>query len=175
MEPGEYEPGDGEAFQPGNCGCLPVSMRLMQPEQPVFCACSVWLGNIATVAMVAMTVQASNNRDRQADGLCTTTIAFARSTRMTNTPNTQAVAALYCSRRNTPAAGGNDSHPDSHPDPYPDGYPSSPCCGVCTIEDGLCIGCGRTMDEITAWPGLSQVNGRPDGGQPEDGPPEPAT
>lgn len=25
---------------------------------------------------------------------------------------------------------------------------SSPCNGVCKVEDGICIGCGRTLDEI---------------------------
>jgi len=27
----------------------------------------------------------------------------------------------------------------------------SPCIGVCTIADGRCRGCGRTLDEITQW------------------------
>lgn len=37
--------------------------------------------------------------------------------------------------------------------------PSSPCVGVCTIDapSGLCAGCGRTIDEIVAWGGLSQA------------------
>ena len=34
--------------------------------------------------------------------------------------------------------------------------PQSPCIGVCLIEDNgtedICIGCGRTMDEITNYP-----------------------
>jgi|TARA_B110000495_G_C22937222_1_gene548200 predicted Fe-S protein YdhL (DUF1289 family) len=34
--------------------------------------------------------------------------------------------------------------------------PQSPCIGICTIEDNgvedICIGCGRTMDEITNYP-----------------------
>ncbi len=35
--------------------------------------------------------------------------------------------------------------------------PSSPCVGVCTIDapSGLCAGCGRTIDEIVGWGGLS--------------------
>lgn len=35
--------------------------------------------------------------------------------------------------------------------------PSSPCVGVCTIDapSGLCSGCGRTIDEIVGWGGLS--------------------
>lgn len=29
----------------------------------------------------------------------------------------------------------------------------SPCIGICRIDDdGLCAGCHRTSDEITAWP-----------------------
>ena len=37
--------------------------------------------------------------------------------------------------------------------------PSSPCVGVCTIDapSGLCAGCGRTIDEIVGWGGLSQA------------------
>lgn len=31
----------------------------------------------------------------------------------------------------------------------------SPCIGICMIEDGYCMGCGRTLDEIAAWPTLS--------------------
>ena len=33
----------------------------------------------------------------------------------------------------------------------------TPCTKVCTIDPacGLCIGCGRTLREIAAWPGLS--------------------
>ena len=29
----------------------------------------------------------------------------------------------------------------------------SPCTGVCTLDDAqdLCVGCGRTLDEIAAW------------------------
>ncbi|WP_237480532.1 DUF1289 domain-containing protein [Lichenibacterium dinghuense] len=40
--------------------------------------------------------------------------------------------------------------------------PSSPCIGVCTIDDGhaLCLGCGRTLDEIAAWGTLSEPQRR---------------
>lgn len=33
----------------------------------------------------------------------------------------------------------------------------TPCIKVCVVEpaSGLCIGCGRTMQEIGAWAGLS--------------------
>ena len=27
----------------------------------------------------------------------------------------------------------------------------SPCVGVCRLEAFVCIGCGRTLDEITRW------------------------
>tara|TARA_B100001057_G_C22165490_1_gene687326 strand:+ start:166 stop:336 length:171 start_codon:yes stop_codon:yes gene_type:complete len=27
----------------------------------------------------------------------------------------------------------------------------SPCIKVCTLKDGVCIGCGRTQDEIRDW------------------------
>lgn len=31
--------------------------------------------------------------------------------------------------------------------------PASPCVHVCDLdEQGLCVGCLRTMDEITCWP-----------------------
>ena len=35
---------------------------------------------------------------------------------------------------------------------------SSPCIKVCTIDapSGLCIGCGRTVDEIERWLSLSE-------------------
>lgn len=31
----------------------------------------------------------------------------------------------------------------------------SPCIQVCRIEQGECIGCGRTSKEITKWPNMS--------------------
>jgi predicted Fe-S protein YdhL (DUF1289 family) len=31
----------------------------------------------------------------------------------------------------------------------------SPCIKVCRIEDGLCVGCKRTLDEIRDWMILS--------------------
>ena len=27
----------------------------------------------------------------------------------------------------------------------------SPCIGECELKDNTCIGCGRTIDEITQW------------------------
>ncbi|MCP8938057.1 DUF1289 domain-containing protein [Alsobacter sp. SYSU M60028] len=34
---------------------------------------------------------------------------------------------------------------------------ASPCVRVCAIDvdTGLCIGCGRTRDEISSWPALT--------------------
>jgi predicted Fe-S protein YdhL (DUF1289 family) len=32
----------------------------------------------------------------------------------------------------------------------------SPCIGVCALDDAqVCQGCGRTVEEIAAWPGAS--------------------
>jgi predicted Fe-S protein YdhL (DUF1289 family) len=28
----------------------------------------------------------------------------------------------------------------------------SPCRNICQVRRGLCIGCGRTLSEIAAWP-----------------------
>jgi predicted Fe-S protein YdhL (DUF1289 family) len=40
--------------------------------------------------------------------------------------------------------------------------PSTPCTLVCVIDpvSGLCIGCGRTRDEIAAWGGLAETERR---------------
>ena len=27
----------------------------------------------------------------------------------------------------------------------------SPCVNICTMDDGLCVGCRRTLDEIANW------------------------
>lgn len=32
----------------------------------------------------------------------------------------------------------------------------SPCVQICTIEGDICIGCGRTLEEIGAWSGLGE-------------------
>jgi predicted Fe-S protein YdhL (DUF1289 family) len=29
---------------------------------------------------------------------------------------------------------------------------ASPCRNICVVKQGLCTGCGRTLDEIAAWP-----------------------
>ena len=31
----------------------------------------------------------------------------------------------------------------------------TPCIGVCKAENGICKGCGRTIEEISRWPRLS--------------------
>ena len=31
----------------------------------------------------------------------------------------------------------------------------SPCTNVCTIKDNVCIGCGRTLDEIAYWTSMT--------------------
>jgi uncharacterized protein len=33
----------------------------------------------------------------------------------------------------------------------------SPCVKICTLDarSGLCLGCGRTIDEIARWSGMS--------------------
>ncbi len=35
--------------------------------------------------------------------------------------------------------------------------PASPCRGLCVLhhEEGICIGCYRSRDEIAAWPAMS--------------------
>lgn len=40
--------------------------------------------------------------------------------------------------------------------------PSTPCTQVCILdpEIGLCLGCGRTRDEIAAWPRLTEPERR---------------
>ena len=38
--------------------------------------------------------------------------------------------------------------------------PDSPCIGVCQLDGGVCVGCGRTMAEIRRWPDLSSAERR---------------
>ncbi len=35
---------------------------------------------------------------------------------------------------------------------------STPCTNVCVVDEasGLCMGCGRTLDEIARWASLSE-------------------
>ncbi len=36
--------------------------------------------------------------------------------------------------------------------------PASPCVSVCVLDaDRCCTGCGRTLDEIARWGGMSAV------------------
>lgn len=37
------------------------------------------------------------------------------------------------------------------PEPVASAVPS-PCRNICQVKRGLCVGCGRTLDEIAAWP-----------------------
>ena len=39
--------------------------------------------------------------------------------------------------------------------------PQSPCTGVCRLDTrGVCLGCGRTLDEIAQWGGASEARQR---------------
>jgi predicted Fe-S protein YdhL (DUF1289 family) len=40
--------------------------------------------------------------------------------------------------------------------------PCTPCTLVCVVDpvSGLCIGCGRTRDEIAAWGSMSEMDRR---------------
>jgi predicted Fe-S protein YdhL (DUF1289 family) len=36
-------------------------------------------------------------------------------------------------------------------------YPASPCVSICTLDDeNACVGCHRTLDEITHWSSYSK-------------------
>lgn len=39
---------------------------------------------------------------------------------------------------------------------------STPCVSVCTLDAAgrTCLGCGRTLEEIGAWPALSETERR---------------
>ncbi len=33
-----------------------------------------------------------------------------------------------------------------------EGFPDSPCVDICTLDDDdCCVGCGRTLDQISRW------------------------
>ena len=32
----------------------------------------------------------------------------------------------------------------------------SPCVNICTVKDNVCIGCGRTLEEIARWTRMSE-------------------
>jgi len=38
----------------------------------------------------------------------------------------------------------------------------SPCVNICLLDEktGLCLGCGRTMQEIASWASMSDVERR---------------
>ena len=42
--------------------------------------------------------------------------------------------------------------------PMPAGAISTPCVKTCVVDpvSGFCVGCGRTVDEIAAWPAMSE-------------------
>lgn len=37
---------------------------------------------------------------------------------------------------------------------------ASPCRNICKVARGLCTGCGRTLDEIAAWPTAADAERR---------------
>lgn len=41
--------------------------------------------------------------------------------------------------------------------PHRGDSPLSPCVGICRIEDNTCVGCHRTLEEIQAWPTMSDT------------------
>lgn len=59
--------------------------------------------------------------------------------------------------------------PGARPKRYCDAAPSirceypmttSPCVNVCTVEDGACSACGRTLEQIAAWSTMSEAERR---------------
>ena len=49
-----------------------------------------------------------------------------------------------------------DHGPGAADDDLPGGSIESPCTSVCQLDaDDLCIGCGRTVDEIMGWTRMS--------------------
>lgn len=32
----------------------------------------------------------------------------------------------------------------------------SPCVSICQLKGGLCVGCGRTTEEITRWQSMKR-------------------
>lgn len=37
---------------------------------------------------------------------------------------------------------------------------STPCIKLCMVENGLCVGCGRTLDEIAMWGSMAEPQRR---------------
>lgn len=36
----------------------------------------------------------------------------------------------------------------------------NPCVSICRVEDDICIGCGRSRDEMKAWKGMKNKERR---------------
>lgn len=34
----------------------------------------------------------------------------------------------------------------------------SPCVSVCAVADDMCVGCGRTLNEIASWQSMSETD-----------------
>jgi predicted Fe-S protein YdhL (DUF1289 family) len=61
---------------------------------------------------------------------------------------------FYPERKDIPLAATNASSAAADP-------VDSPCIGVCTLSDnGLCMGCFRSMDEISNWTRFTHVDKR---------------
>lgn len=39
-------------------------------------------------------------------------------------------------------------------------HPDSPCIGLCIVEDEICSGCGRALEEIAEWPAATAARKR---------------
>lgn len=35
--------------------------------------------------------------------------------------------------------------------------PQSPCIKICKLQEGICVGCRRTRQEIASWPNFSDL------------------
>lgn len=47
----------------------------------------------------------------------------------------------------------------STPSPVPPPPIASPCNRVCTLnDDDVCLGCGRTLDDITQWGSMPEAD-----------------
>lgn len=34
--------------------------------------------------------------------------------------------------------------------------PTSPCVQVCSVDDGVCVACGRTVEQIAQWGSMTE-------------------
>ncbi len=49
-----------------------------------------------------------------------------------------------------------EANDDRGSNPLPRARPASPCVRICTLDDDkVCLGCGRSMAEIVAWPRMT--------------------